>query len=534
MELEAAFAFAISNIAAFGDTDVFPSPFERFLFADLHDKARFLLQEMHHNCDSHLASFPPQNFDMLCPVGYTGFRWVTQIDPIWNAYFLGLVVSIADTIEKSRIAEGERVVFSYRFSPNPETKHLFSDSSWFDFKRRSLELAKQYEFVLVTDIADFYPRVYHHRLENELRRLNLKSDIPSRIMKLLSHFSKTVSYGLPVGGPAARILAELVLRPIDLHLHRRQIPFCRYADDFALFVRSKEEAFGAVALLSDKLFNEGLSLQRNKTRILPSKEFIETSRLIHPLDHTENEAMSPEIVLLGLSVRYDPYSPTADEDYEALKDAVSNIDIVGILSREINKTNIDSQVTKQAIAAVRALGPTLRHEAIETLLDRENLEVLAPVLINILRMIRDIYDDLEAKTQSFVDRTLMELLEKGFYLFSNGLNLLYVIQVIAKKHSERKEGFLLSLYDREQNTLIRRMIIVVMSSWRATFWLSDIKRRFGALSSWERGAFILASYHLNDEGRHWREHADSNFSPMEKLIREWYAGRSGSVRSIPI
>jgi len=312
MELEAAFAFAISNIAAFGDTDVFPSPFERFLFADLHDKARFLLQEMHHNCDSHLASFPPQNFDMLCPVGYTGFRWVTQIDPIWNAYFLGLVVSIADTIEKSRIAEGERVVFSYRFSPNPETKHLFSDSSWFDFKRRSLELAKQYEFVLVTDIADFYPRVYHHRLENELRRLNLKSDIPSRIMKLLSHFSKTVSYGLPVGGPAARILAELVLRPIDLHLHRRQIPFCRYADDFALFVRSKEEAFGAVALLSDKLFNEGLSLQRNKTRILPSKEFIETSRLIHPLDHTENEAMSPEIVLLGLSVRYDPYSPTAD------------------------------------------------------------------------------------------------------------------------------------------------------------------------------------------------------------------------------
>jgi hypothetical protein len=364
MELEAAFAFAISNIAAFGDTDVFPSPFERFLFADLHDKARFLLQEMHHNCDSHLASFPPQNFDMLCPVGYTGFRWVTQIDPIWNAYFLGLVVSIADTIEKSRIAEGERVVFSYRFSPNPETKHLFSDSSWFDFKRRSLELAKQYEFVLVTDIADFYPRVYHHRLENELRRLNLKSDIPSRIMKLLSHFSKTVSYGLPVGGPAARILAELVLRPIDLHLHRRQIPFCRYADDFALFVRSKEEAFGAVALLSDKLFNEGLSLQRNKTRILPSKEFIETSRLIHPLDHTENEAMSPEIVLLGLSVRYDPYSPTADEDYEALKDAVSNIDIVGILSREINKTNIDSQVTKQAIAAVRALGPTLRHEAI--------------------------------------------------------------------------------------------------------------------------------------------------------------------------
>ena len=36
-------------------------------------------------------------------VGYTSFRWVTQIDPIWNAYLLGLVLSIAPAIEAERI-----------------------------------------------------------------------------------------------------------------------------------------------------------------------------------------------------------------------------------------------------------------------------------------------------------------------------------------------------------------------------------------------------------------------------------------------
>ena len=102
---------------------------------------------------------------------------------------------------------------------------------------------------------------------------------------------------------------------------------------------------------------------------------------------------------MRLSVRYDPYSPTAQEDYNALKSAVSSIDIVGILAREIAKTNIDTQVTKQAISAIHALEPKFRSGAVAALLDPSNLETLAPVFTNVMKTLRSLYGDFDNPTK---------------------------------------------------------------------------------------------------------------------------------------
>ena len=158
-------------------------------------------------------------------------------------------------------------------------------------------------------------------------------------MELLSRFSKNVSYGLPIGGPASRILAELCLNAPDLHLVRRKIPFCRYADDYCLFSKDKAEAYRLLVFLSEKLHNEGLALQKKKTRILTSEEFQEIVRALDPAD-TTNLSANEEQKLLKLSLRFDPYSPTAEADYLALREAVNQIDIIGILGREIAKTAI--------------------------------------------------------------------------------------------------------------------------------------------------------------------------------------------------
>ena len=202
MQIKAAFEAAVSNVARYGDTDVFPSPFENHVFFDKPAEVVGLLEQIHTDIDLALSQYPPLNIDTLSPVGYTGFRWVTEIEPMWNAYFLALAIPIAEAAEKVRLPESEKSVFSYRFEYNPVTNKLFKSSTWLDYKRRALELSGEFPYALVTDISDFYPRIYHHRLENELQRLKLQNDIPSRMMKLLTQFSKTVSYGLPVGGPA--------------------------------------------------------------------------------------------------------------------------------------------------------------------------------------------------------------------------------------------------------------------------------------------------------------------------------------------
>ena len=77
-------------------------------------------------------------------------------------------------------------------------------------------LAHNYPHVLSTDISDFYPRVYHHRVENALSHATKNRAAVSRCKKLLSLLAVGgVSYGLPIGGNAARLLAELVLNRTD-------------------------------------------------------------------------------------------------------------------------------------------------------------------------------------------------------------------------------------------------------------------------------------------------------------------------------
>ena len=142
--------------------------------------------------------------------------------------------------------------------------------------------------MVVSDISEFYPRLGHHRLDATLLQLNLGNDIASRIKKFLKQFSGTRSFGLPIGGPAARILSELVLTQIDLLLVGHGVEFVRFADDYHLFANSHEDAYAALIFLSEKLFdNQGLSLQKSKTRILPAAEFLSTSPLrLAPVQHS--------------------------------------------------------------------------------------------------------------------------------------------------------------------------------------------------------------------------------------------------------
>jgi Reverse transcriptase (RNA-dependent DNA polymerase) len=528
------FRLAIANVAAFSDTDIFPSPLDRHACEDTPDAVLEMLQEVHRTFDQYLATRPPENINALAPLGYTAFRWATEIDPVWNLYFLALVLFVAPTIEAKRLPRGANAVFSYRFEPDPATGHLYADSTWRHYKQTALENSRRFPFVLLADIADFYPRVAHHRLDNELIRLVAHPEEARRIQLLLSQFTQTRSYGLPVGGPASRTLAELALNPVDLYLDRKGITFCRYVDDFHIFAETKEQAFNHLAFLAQILFNEGLSLQRTKTRILTAEELQDTSAHLDLAETINVEELPPEARLMRLSVYYDPYSPTAEEDYAALQEAVSSIDLVGILSREIAKTNIDIQVTKQAIGAIRALVPELRPGAIATLLEPGNLETLAPVFGNVMRLLRSLYSDMDDATKDLADRTMLLLFVERSHLVQNDLNLAYLLQVFGQRQSTEKERILIELFNQSTSPLVRTEIILIMAKWGVTFWLSDLLRRFGSLSNWERKAFIVASFHMSDEGGHWLNHTKRTLSPAEIVIRDWYKERLQRTTEVPI
>ena len=234
---------ALGNITKYGDTDVFPFPLENHIFFDKHADTMDLLRNIHSDFDNCLKNTPPIHERSLAAVGYTGFRWATQIDPLWNAYLLALVVSVGSEIESARIPINRNVVFSYRFSPDLTEKTLFDRTiGWVAFQRTSGEQAQKHDYVLICDISDFYTRIYHHRLENALKKA-----VITKI--LLGAFSNSLSYRQgsliwpAVGGPAARLLSELLLNRIDRLLLTSGVTFCRFADDYHIFTNSREQAY---------------------------------------------------------------------------------------------------------------------------------------------------------------------------------------------------------------------------------------------------------------------------------------------------
>jgi hypothetical protein len=420
---------------------------------------------------------------------------------------------MGDAIEKERIPVSENTVFSYSYiTPKPDGSIFDDKVNWRAFMETSRELAKTFPFVIICDIADFYARVYHHRVDNALKWLKTKQDIVKRIVELLGKFSGDVSYGLPVGGPASRLLAELVLHNVDKLLRSEGVKFCRFVDDYRIFCATREEAYEHLILISEKLFNEGLSLQKNKTRILTAKEFTDEVNLLLKSHQAAEENLSDEEKLMRLSIHFDPYSETRVDDYEKLKKEVSNLDIAGILTRELEKTRIDPTITKHALQALR---------------------VLAPIFPRMMTVLRAIYKALDQPTQTLVDDTLIGLVKTDSYIIKVELNLAYLLQVLRQSKSQAKESLFVKLFKIHPSPLVRREIILAMADWGHNQWISDLKKRFKGLSRWERRAYIVASYYLTDEGQHWRKNNKSSFEPAEQVVRDWFADRFQTNQSVP-
>jgi hypothetical protein len=521
--MENYFRRALKNISKHGDTDVFPYPLENSIFYDSEDSALDLLVKIHSNFSERLSVESPFNENQLTPVGYSGFRWCTQLDPIWNAYFLGLVISIGSQIEKQRIPIEEQSIFSYRFVGGEDDKIFDTDIGWRAFQSRSLELADLYETVIICDISDFYQRVRHHRLENALNKLENPGDTPSRINKFLGNYSGTYSHGLPVGGPAARLLSELLLNQTDKLLKYEGVKFCRFADDYHIFVSSEEEAFDALLLLSEKLLNnEGLSLQKSKTRIMSSSEFKNTSPLtIRESDGEENISAQ---AFLSLSLRFDPYSHTAEDDYETLKSEIEKFDIIGLLRKEVAKNKIDIAVTRQIVKSLKFISDPTRDQAVLSICN--SLHNLYPIFPTVILVIKQIWPELSEDTRRCAHDCIHSLFKEDSRLIKTDVNKAYVCRLLSCQETPENIDLLCSLFVKTKSMIIKRDIVLIMFNWRNWAWISDLRSQFSNFSPPLRRAFIVGSYSLGDEGKHWRQHNKAGFSDLEKITHNWSSSKA--------
>ena len=156
-------------------------------------------------------------------------------------------------------------------------------------------------------------------------------------------------------------------------------------------------------------------------------EFKNTSPIAEKVEIEGHEPNAHALLLLSL--RYDPYSPTAQEDYEALRVAVQQFDILGLLRKEVAKSQIDVATTRQIIKTLRFLPDTMRDQAALSVCG--SLENLYPIFPTVMLVLKSIWADLSVDTRSKRGDYVRTLFSEDSRLIKTRVNQAYACRLLS-------------------------------------------------------------------------------------------------------
>ena len=447
---------------------------------------------------------------LLAPSGSHGFRITTKIHPFWNLYLNGLGLAIAQANEVHR----SHRVHSYRLG-GVAPEFFDRSSSWRTYKEATLAehlLEGDGSVVVQTDISSFYEHIYHHRLENVVNDLGAKgSTVAVQVDRILSKLAAGRSFGLPVGGQCARILAEVMMTPIDLSLSDAGIIWHRYVDDFTLICGSQQDAYKALSVLSHSLADYGLTLNRSKTTLLSAK---------HYKDYIAAQLGSDDanVALRELDLHFDPYSDTARGEYEKLKNSFQSIDIQFLLDLEKEKSQPDSFILAQIGRALKFQEPAVAAQLCATLLDPKNLDSFRASWSKIMRGVYSVRSNSLFNTVfDQIDELLDNLVGAASHLLMPEANMLHFLRSIRFKRTEVRGAFVRRVYDQSSSQSIKRACVDCWRHWRERASFTRLRNQWQNLGPDEQRMVWLAAGNFGDDGTHARRQLRGSLGQVWRL-----------------
>ncbi len=339
---------ALKHLCRYGDTDVFPHLPELTFFRD---EAAAMVAEL---SQLDLDSYDPAGaIEALAPKSRFGFRIVHQLPAVDTPLLLASVVEIGPSIEAYRSNVPGAEAFSYRLNTGT-SESLFEKGrtykDWLHAQHSMLSSDPKIKQVVSTDISDFYARINFHRLENLLDDAAPKNGAARYIKKHIKIIRAKQSFGLPVGGSASRLLAELALADTDRALRDHGIRATRFVDEFRILFKSNENPYDALGFIAEQLgINEGLSLNVAKTSVLSRKDFI--SRLDEMTTDISDKAEGFALETLTAELYLD--DEPDEEDLEKLK----YLSLLEFLTEEVSKEDFDLGRIKVIFRALKIALP---------------------------------------------------------------------------------------------------------------------------------------------------------------------------------
>jgi Reverse transcriptase (RNA-dependent DNA polymerase) len=499
-----------------GDTDIFPPAFEFEAIADNWDEVKAWI----HSQD--LLSWKTRPYRRcLVPKHRFGFRISTHLDPIDFLVYTTLVYDVGKKLEARRVPVSDNVVHSYRFNPDTDGRMFSDKGSYTTFQEASHDLCKRVKpkFVLIADIADFFPRLYTHRIDNAIDvALGTGHMHGVALKRMINQWAGTYSYGIPVGSAASRLVAETTIADIDQLLLSEGASYVRYSDDFRIFCKSEAEAYKYLTILARGLIeNHGLTLQQNKTRIVSAKVF--RSYYLRENEKREIDTLSQKFFELleeiGIEDTY------GEIDYDALEPAyqkaIDQLNLQGILEEQIHEEEPDLSLLKFILRRLSQLGDAQAIELIVSSFDK---------FVPVVRETIDYMMSLSALTASEKKELGERLIEIYRDESSSASHLeysrMYLLRPFAVDAKWNSDGQYVKLYNEALDQFTRRELLLAMGRGNKDFWFRSRKQTLNELPPWQRTAFLLGASCLPaDEYKHWILGIYGKLDILERAVAQW-------------
>lgn len=456
---------------------------------------------------------PFRPMKMFAPKNRANIRVVHLLHPQDLIIYTALTLIVKNDIEASRIAKKSKRVFSYRVDTQKDNR-LYdargAHEGYLDCLKRKASKSN-IKFVGIADIADFYPRIYQHRLENviESTAVTQRNVEVARVLvkKFIANLMGRNSYGIPVGPYASRVLAEAVLIDVDAYLHSNKIDFVRWVDDYNIFCKSEYEAQSTLFSLGEWLFsNHGLTLQSAKTKILPVARY-RNDVLAKPDDQlTDRDAAVA--VLRDVVTGYDDEPDDEELDEETIQEILEELqgfDLLGMLNASISDQNlVDYEIVSYVLSKlprIPSVPNNLKRQVLDLVID--NADLLYPAAEHIAKYVVS-FDHLSKSAKQSIAKKLLKPLKSKrnppptYYA-------MWMLWIFSTSEDWNQIRDIVQLYQNSSSEVLRRYAALAVARGGSRAEALVIKDDYAAAPDMLKLSILKASYKLGkDERKHWK------------------------------
>ncbi len=484
--------WALKHINHFGDTDIFPRPFEYAALQNDWVGFRDYLQRID------LSTYHTQSYIRgLLPKPIGGYRVVHQLDPIDTLLYTAMIYENANQIEATRASP--EIACSYRVCPDTEGKFFDPANTWrTQFHKNSDEYSRSGEFryVVLADIADFYNQISQHRLTNNLEIAGVSSLRAGNIERFLFALTEGLcSRGVPVGPSASILLAEASLIDVDQYLINIGCTHVRYVDDFRIFCHTAREGLNILHDLTEYLYTtHRLSLQSNKTCHLPIEEF-RAKELFDP-ETAATQAKADRVKELLEQIQIETGYAINEDDLDPDDLHKLTLESLSVLFDSLLATKpLQLGLAKYTLRRAKAMRTTLILQRV-----LENLDYFTPVFRDIILYILEV-----AKPNNYeqICPYLMEFINESDISFNPFIRM-WIIDVLTKKPEIANQREVFHIANNTNSPCRLRFNAQVARAFQDATWVRANRENWQGHSPWESRAIIWSSKVFGaDERNHW-------------------------------